>query len=109
MRIGVRPVVLGLGRLVEEIPTFLDVCCHRKPLIKAVLNAKVLFGMVPHESIFGYSKLVSEVFRRDWSGWERTGMFWALIGRSQYGNLGSCGLILGHARPPLKHDSGCGV
>ncbi len=27
MRIGVRPVVIGLGRLVEEIPPFLNVGC----------------------------------------------------------------------------------
>ena len=27
----------------------------------------------PQESIFGYSKRDSEVFRHDWSGWEHTG------------------------------------
>jgi hypothetical protein len=46
---------------------------YRKPPIKAMLNSNVLCGVVPHESIFGYSKLDSEMFRHDWSGWEKTG------------------------------------
>jgi len=46
---------------------------YRKPPIKATLNSNVLLGFVPQESIFGYSKADSEVFRRDWSGWEKTG------------------------------------
>ncbi len=46
---------------------------YRKPPVKAMLNPNVLCGVVPQESIFGYSKLDSEVFRKDWSGWERTG------------------------------------
>ena len=29
--------------------------------------------MVPQESIFGYSRRDSQVFRHDWSGWEKTG------------------------------------
>ncbi len=46
---------------------------YRKPPIKALLNSNVLCGLVPQESIFGYSKLDSQVFRKDWSGWEKTG------------------------------------
>jgi hypothetical protein len=46
---------------------------YRKPPVKAMLNANVLCGLVPQESIFGYSKRDSEIFRRDWSGWEKTG------------------------------------
>jgi Domain of unknown function (DUF4838) len=46
---------------------------YRKPPVKATLNANVLCGVVPQESIFGYSKLDSAVFRHDWSGWEKTG------------------------------------
>jgi hypothetical protein len=46
---------------------------YRKPPVKAMLNSNVLCGVVPHESIFGYSKLDSELFRHDWSGWEKTG------------------------------------
>jgi hypothetical protein len=46
---------------------------YRKPPVKALLNSNVLCGLVPEESIFGYSKRNSEVFRRDWSGWEKTG------------------------------------
>jgi hypothetical protein len=46
---------------------------YRKAPLKARLNTNVLCGVVPQESIFGYSKLDSEVFRRDWSGWEKTG------------------------------------
>jgi hypothetical protein len=38
--------------------------------------------VVPQESIFGYSKLDSEVFRRDWTGWEQTGC--ALFLRPNY-------------------------
>jgi hypothetical protein len=46
---------------------------YRKPPLKAVLNQNVLCGLVPQESIFGYSKGDSAVFRRDWAGWEKTG------------------------------------
>jgi uncharacterized protein DUF4838 len=46
---------------------------YRKPPVKALLNQNVLCGVVPQESIFGYSKLDSDVFRRDWLGWEKTG------------------------------------
>jgi hypothetical protein len=46
---------------------------YRKPPVKALLNPNILCGLVPQESIFGYSKLDSEVFRKDWSGWEKTG------------------------------------
>jgi hypothetical protein len=46
---------------------------YRKPPVKAVLSPNVLCGVVPQESIFGYGKLDSEVFRKDWSGWEKTG------------------------------------
>src|SRR5580658_9321441 len=46
---------------------------YRKPPVKAMLNSNVLCGLVPHESIFGYSKLDSDMFRHDWSGWEKTG------------------------------------
>lgn len=46
---------------------------YRKPPAKAMLNTNVLCGVVPQESIFGYSKYDSEVFRKDWSGWEGTG------------------------------------
>jgi hypothetical protein len=46
---------------------------YRKPPVKAMLNENVLCGVVPQESIFGYSKRDSRVFRNDWSGWEKTG------------------------------------
>jgi hypothetical protein len=46
---------------------------YRKPPVKAMLNSNVLCGVVPQESIFGYSKRDSQVFRIDWSGWEHTG------------------------------------
>jgi hypothetical protein len=46
---------------------------YRRAPVKAVLSANVLCGVVPQESIFGYDKNDSEVFRRDWSGWEKTG------------------------------------
>ena len=46
---------------------------YRKPPVKARLDQNVLCGVVPQESIFGYSRLDSEVFRQDWSGWEKTG------------------------------------
>ncbi|HEY3863365.1 MAG TPA: DUF4838 domain-containing protein [Verrucomicrobiae bacterium] len=46
---------------------------YRRPPMKAMLNSNVLCGLVPQESIFGYSKYDSAMFRRDWSGWERTG------------------------------------
>jgi len=46
---------------------------YRKPPVKAMLNSNILCGVVPQESIFGYSKLDSDVFRHDWSGWEKTG------------------------------------
>lgn len=55
---------------------------YRQPPIKAMLNANVLCGVVPQESIFGYSKLDSEVFRKDWSGWAKTGC--ALFLRPNY-------------------------
>jgi len=45
---------------------------YRKPPAKAMLNSNVLCGVVPHESIFGYGKIDSAMFRRDWSGWEKT-------------------------------------
>ena len=46
---------------------------YRRPPVKAMLDSNVLCGVVPQESIFGYSKLDSATFRHDWSGWERTG------------------------------------
>jgi hypothetical protein len=46
---------------------------YRKPPLKAKLSQNVLCGVVPQESIFGYSKLDSAAFRKDWSGWEKTG------------------------------------
>ena len=46
---------------------------YRRPPVKATLNPNVLCGVVPQESVFGYSKLDSEAFRNDWSGWEKTG------------------------------------
>ncbi len=46
---------------------------YRKPPVKAMLNFNVLCGVVPQESIFGYSKRDSQVFRDDWSGWEHAG------------------------------------
>jgi hypothetical protein len=46
---------------------------YRKPPVKAMLNSNVMLGFVPQESIFGYGKADSEVFRHDWSGWEKTG------------------------------------
>ncbi len=46
---------------------------YRKPPVKATLDSNVLCGLVPQESIFGYSKFDSEIFRKDWSGWEKTG------------------------------------
>jgi hypothetical protein len=46
---------------------------YRKPPLQAMLNSNVLCGLVPEESIFGYSKHDSEVFRHDWRGWEKTG------------------------------------
>lgn len=46
---------------------------YRKPPIKAMLGPNVLCGLVPHESIFGYSRADSNVFRSDWAGWEKTG------------------------------------
>jgi hypothetical protein len=46
---------------------------YRKPPVKAKLDPHVLCGVVPQESIFGYSKLDSQVFRHDWAGWEKTG------------------------------------
>ncbi len=46
---------------------------YRRPPVKAMLNSNVLCGLVPRESIFGYSKLDSDIFRYDWSGWEKTG------------------------------------
>ena len=55
---------------------------YRKPPVKAKLDQHVLCGVVPQESIFGYSKLDSEVFRADWTGWEKTGC--ALFLRPNY-------------------------
>ena len=46
---------------------------YRKPPVKAAPGPNVLCGLVPEESIFGYSKLDSATFRHDWSGWEKTG------------------------------------
>ncbi|HZM03717.1 MAG TPA: DUF4838 domain-containing protein [Candidatus Saccharimonadales bacterium] len=46
---------------------------YRKAPVKALLNSNVLCGVVPQESIFGYSRRDSQVFRHDWSGWEKTG------------------------------------
>ncbi|MGO8697278.1 MAG: DUF4838 domain-containing protein [Limisphaerales bacterium] len=46
---------------------------YRKPPVRAMLNSNVLCGVVPDESIFGYSKRDSQVFRHDWSGWANTG------------------------------------
>jgi len=46
---------------------------YRKPPLKAMLSQNVLCGVVPQESIFGYSQTDSAVFRHDWSGWEKTG------------------------------------
>ena len=55
---------------------------YRKPPFKATLSQNVLCGVVPQESIFGYSKSDSDVFRHDWAGWERTGC--ALFLRPNY-------------------------
>ena len=55
---------------------------YRKPPVKAMLDQHVLCGVVPEESTFGYSKLDSDVFRRDWIGWEKTGC--ALFLRHNY-------------------------
>jgi hypothetical protein len=55
---------------------------YRKPPVKAMLSPNVLCGVVPQESIFGYSTSDSAVFRRDWSGWEHTGC--ALFLRPNY-------------------------
>jgi hypothetical protein len=46
---------------------------YRKPPVKARLNQNILCGVVPQESIFGYSKLDSGLFRKEWRGWEKTG------------------------------------
>ena len=46
---------------------------YRKPPVKEMLNSNVLCGVVPQESIFGYSQRDSSVFRHDWTGWEKTG------------------------------------
>jgi hypothetical protein len=46
---------------------------YRKPPVKAVLSSNILCGVVPEESIFGYSRRDSATFRHDWSGWEKTG------------------------------------
>jgi len=55
---------------------------YRKPPVKAVLSQNVLCGVVPQESIFGYSLDDSQVFRHDWAGWEKTGC--ALFLRPNY-------------------------
>lgn len=55
---------------------------YRKPPVKEMLNSNVICGVVPQESIFGYSKGDSEIFRHDWSGWEKTGC--ALFLRPNY-------------------------
>jgi len=65
---------------VEVVSYVYDNC--RKPPVRARLDQHVLCGVVPQESIFGYSKFDSEVFRRDWTGWERTGC--ALFLRPNY-------------------------
>jgi hypothetical protein len=46
---------------------------YRKPPVEEMLNSNVVCGVVPQESIFGYSKRDSQIFRHDWSGWEKTG------------------------------------
>jgi hypothetical protein len=46
---------------------------YRKPPVKAMLSSNVFCGVVPQESVFGYSKRDSEAFRADWSGWRKTG------------------------------------
>jgi len=55
---------------------------YRKPPLKATLSKNVLCGVVPQESIFGYGKEDSQVFRHDWAGWEKTGC--ALFLRPNY-------------------------
>ena len=55
---------------------------YRKPPLKATLSQNVLCGLVPQESIFGYSQEDSRVFRHDWAGWEKTGC--ALFLRPNY-------------------------
>jgi hypothetical protein len=55
---------------------------YRRPPVKATLGPNVLCGLVPQESIFGYSKEDSAIFRHDWSGWEKTGC--ALFLRPNY-------------------------
>lgn len=55
---------------------------YRKPPVNAMLSPNVLCGLVPQESIFGYSHEDSKVFRHDWSGWEKTGC--ALFLRPNY-------------------------
>jgi hypothetical protein len=55
---------------------------YRKPPVNAKLDQNVLCGVVPQESIFGYSQADSEVFRKDWTGWEKTGC--ALFLRPNY-------------------------
>ena len=47
---------------------------YRKPPVAPItLGPNVLCGLVPQESIFGYSHDDSAAFRHDWSGWEKTG------------------------------------
>ncbi len=55
---------------------------YRRPPLKATLGPNVLCGLVPQESIFGYSKEDSAIFHHDWSGWEKTGC--ALFLRPNY-------------------------
>ncbi|HEY2883118.1 MAG TPA: DUF4838 domain-containing protein, partial [Pirellulales bacterium] len=47
---------------------------YRKPPVAPItLGPNVLCGLVPQESIFGYDHDDSAAFRKDWSGWEKTG------------------------------------
>lgn len=55
---------------------------YRKPPIRETLNKNVLCGLVPEESVFGYSDANSRQFRSDWAGWEKTGC--ALFLRPNY-------------------------
>ncbi len=45
---------------------------YRKPPVKAMLSANVLLGFVP-DAVFPYSKIESELFQKEWLGWEKTG------------------------------------
>jgi hypothetical protein len=45
---------------------------YRKPPVKATLSPNVLLGFVP-DAVFPYSKVESDLFRKEWLGWEKTG------------------------------------